>query len=78
MSTTPEQPPKVWSNPNTPHDEHEYIDSRIETAETPELGEWYRKMFDEFGDFFATWLYLDDYLMTSAEINDIFNPDSND
>lgn len=69
---------RVWSNPDAPHEEYECIEQRIKSADDPELAEWYRQMFDDYGDVFATWLYLDDYLLTPAEITDLMDGDSND
>lgn len=78
MTSNPEGGPRAWSNPDVPHEEYEYIEARIQAADDPELADFYREMFDQYGDVFATWLYLDDYLLTSEEITDLIQGDSND
>ena len=78
MTSNPEGNPRAWSNPDVPHEEHEYIEARIQAADDPELADFYREMFDQYGDVFATWLYLDDYLLTSEEISDLIQGNSND
>lgn len=62
MSKTRETSPSTFQIPDLTPNWHEYMDERIASAETALRSDFYRQMFDMYGEAIAAYLFFEQFM----------------